>query len=396
MQAAAVQLRIEDWRTFSTDVTIAAATAGDGVLDVTWSDGRRSPFHFDWLRDTCPCAVCVHAQTREQVFEIVDAPAALAVRDVQVDRDGALRVEWRDGHRSAWSPGWLRAHAYDDASRAERQAAHAHHAWRGDDPDAIAVFAWRDVMHDDAALLAWLAALRRTGLTLVEGVPPERGRVDGIARRVGLIRESNFGVLFDVESKPRPDSNAYTSINLPPHTDLPTRELQPGVQFLHCLANDATGGDSIFIDGFALADALRAESPDDFAQLATTPFEFWNKSAASDYRCAAPVIGLNARGDVIEVRHANFLRGPLDAPAASMPAIYRAYRRFLALAREPRFRVQRRLRAGDMWAFDNRRVLHARTEFDPSTGRRHLQGCYVDRDELLSRWRVLSRTAAPA
>jgi gamma-butyrobetaine dioxygenase len=55
--------------------------------------------------------------------------------------------------------------------------------------------------------------------------------------------------------------------------------------------------------------------------------------------------------------------------------------------------VQRRLRAGDMWAFDNRRVMHARTEFDPSTGRRHLQGCYVDRDELLSRWRVLSRSA---
>ncbi|KVU52223.1 gamma-butyrobetaine dioxygenase [Burkholderia ubonensis] len=393
MQAA--PSRIEDWRTFSTDVTIAAATLGDGLVSVAWSDGRRSPFHFDWLRDTCSCPACVHAQTREQVFEIVDAPDALAVRGVQVGRDGALHVEWRDGHRSAWPPGWLRAHAYDDASRAERHAAQGRRVWTGDDPDAIAVFAWRDVMHGDAALRAWLGALQRTGLTLVEGVPPERGRVDEIARRVGLVRETNFGALFDVESKPRPDSNAYTSINLPPHTDLPTRELQPGVQFLHCLANDATGGDSIFIDGFALADALRDAYPDDFALLATTPFEFWNKSAASDYRCSAPVIGLNARREVIEVRHANFLRGPVDAPAASMPAIYRAYRRFLALAREPRLRVQRRLRAGDMWAFDNRRVLHARTEFDPSTGRRHLQGCYVDRDELLSRWRVLSRAATP-
>ena len=81
--------------------------------------------------------------------------------------------------------------------------------WAGDDATAIGVFAWRDVMEDDGALLAWLAALQRTGLTLVEGVPAERGRVDEIARRIGLIRESNFGVLFDVESKPRPDSNAY-------------------------------------------------------------------------------------------------------------------------------------------------------------------------------------------
>ncbi|MGY4728306.1 TauD/TfdA family dioxygenase [Burkholderia pyrrocinia] len=393
MQAA--QHRIEDWRTFSADAAnaaIAAVAIGDGAVDVEWSDTRRSPFHFDWLRDNCACSACVHAVTREQVFEIADAGEDLSALAVHVEADGALHVEWNDGHRSAWSPGWLRAHAYDDASRAERQAAHGRHVWAGDDATAIGVFAWRDVMQDDGALLAWLAALQRTGLTLVEGVPAERGRVDEIARRVGLIRESNFGVLFDVESKPRPDSNAYTSLNLPPHTDLPTRELQPGVQFLHCLANDATGGDSVFLDGFALADALRREHPADFEQLASTPFEFWNKSANSDYRCSAPVIGLDARGNVTEVRVANFLRGPLDAPAGSVAAVYRAYRRFLALAREPRFRVQRRLRAGDMWAFDNRRVLHARTEFDPSTGRRHLQGCYVDRDELLSRWRVLSRS----
>ena len=61
------------------------------------------------------------------------------------------------------------------------------------------------------------------------------------------------------------------------------------MQFLHCLANDATGGDSVFLDGFALADARR-EHPADFEQLAVTPFEFWNKSANSDYRCSAPVI----------------------------------------------------------------------------------------------------------
>jgi hypothetical protein len=50
-----------------------------------------------------------------------------------------------------------------------------------------------------------------------------------------------------------------------------------------------------------------------------------------------------------------------------------------------------RLEPGDAWVFDNRRMLHARTAFDPSTGRRHLQGCYVDRDELLSRIRILER-----
>jgi gamma-butyrobetaine dioxygenase len=74
-----------------------------------------------------------------------------------------------------------------------------------------------------------------------------------------------------------------------------------------------------------------------------------------------------------------------------MPALYHAYRRFIAMTREARFRVMTRLNPGEMWCFDNRRTLHARNAFDPATGARHFQGCYVDRDELLSRILVLQR-----
>lgn len=383
---------VEDWRAFATSATITGTTLSDDAVVVQWSDARRSPYHFVWLRDNCACNQCVHALTREQVFEIADMPDDLVAVEVSIDDAGAMQVQWSDGHRSAYAPGWLRAHAYDDASRAERHGGNTRRIWDASSGAALAVFDWHDVMHDGRALHAWLVALRDTGLTLVRGVPTEPGSVADIARRISFIRESNFGVLFDVKSKVVPDSNAYTSINLPPHTDLPTRELQPGLQFLHCLVNDAPGGDNVFVDGFALADALRTHWPDDFAMLTTVPFEFWNKSALSDYRCSAPVIALDGRGEVSEVRHANFLRGPIDAAAQAMPAVYRAYRRFIGLARDARFHVQRRLAAGEMWAFDNRRILHARTAFDPRGGARHLQGCYMDRDELLSRIRILERS----
>ncbi|MFO6465778.1 TauD/TfdA family dioxygenase [Jannaschia sp. KMU-145] len=39
--------------------------------------------------------------------------------------------------------------------------------------------------------------------------------------------------------------------------------------------------------------------------------------------------------------------------------------------------------------FDNRRILHGRAAFDPSTGARHLRGCYVDRGEFDARLRML-------
>lgn len=42
------------------------------------------------------------------------------------------------------------------------------------------------------------------------------------------------------------------------------------------------------------------------------------------------------------------------------------------------------LTAGDVVAFNNRRVLHGRTAFDQARVSRHLEGCYVDIDETLS------------
>ena len=178
-----------------------------------------------------------------------------------------------------------------------------------------------------------------------------------------------------------------SSLNLPPHTDLPTRELQPGVQFLHCLANDATGGDSVFLDGFALA-AARASGR--FRTACGDAVRVLEQER-EQRRCSAPVIA-DARGNVTEVRVANFLRGPLDAPAGSVAAVYRAYRRFLALARE------RALRAAP--AAGGR---HVGVRQPPRAACAHRvrsvyrapapAGCYIDRDELLSRWRVLSRSA---
>ncbi|VVO42038.1 gamma-butyrobetaine dioxygenase [Pseudomonas fluorescens] len=372
---------------------ISALTAAQTLADrvqVQWADGRSSPFHHQWLRDNCPCPICVYSVTREQVLEIADVAEDLAPLLTHIDDDGCLCIEWQDGHSSRFDPGWLRAHAYDDQSRAERRAGRAKsQLWNSE--LKLPVFEYQAVMDDPQALLQWLLALRDIGLTQVRGVPTEPGSLTQIAKRISFIRESNFGVLFNVQSKADADSNAYTAFNLPLHSDLPTRELQPGLQFLHCLVNEADGGESIFVDGFAIAEALRQEDPQAFRSLCDIPVEFRNKDRHSDYRCLAPIIALDALGQVSEIRMANFLRGPFDASAEQMPKLYHAYRRFIAMTREARFRLMTRLNPGEMWCFDNRRTLHARNAFDPTTGARHFQGCYIDRDELLSRILVLQR-----
>ena len=351
MQAVAT---VADWRTYPVTHAVADVTVEGDAARVRWTDGRSSAFHFVWLRDNCPCAHCVYPVTREQVFEVPDMPEDLLPRQVSLDARGGLQIAWEDGHASAFHVGWLRAHAYDAESRAERRRAVApRQLWGAERNQSLPCFDFQEVMQDDSALHAWLLAVRDVGLCLLRGCPTELGTVGRAAKRISFIRESNFGLLFDVASKPKPDSNAYTSFNLPPHTDLPTRELQPGLQFLHCLVNGAVGGDSLFVDGFAVASALREHHADDFAVLSGTPVEFRNKEPHTDYRCTAPIIQLDPFGTIVEVRCANFLRAPFDVPAEQMPVLYRAYRRFTQLAREPRFCVSRRLQPGDMWVFDN-------------------------------------------
>ncbi|HEC56223.1 MAG TPA: gamma-butyrobetaine dioxygenase [Gammaproteobacteria bacterium] len=381
---------IADYRVYPLISSLETVECLEDRVHVKWADQRLSPFHYLWLRDNCPCSECVYGVTREQVFEIADVPENLRPHSAEIDPEGLLLIDWEDGHRSRFEPGWLRAHAYDDASRQEQLERRGQkHYWHHDLD--LPVFDYQGVMEEPEILLQWLLALRDIGLTQVRNVPTDPESLIALAKRISFIRESNFGVLFNVKPKADADSNAYTPFNLPLHTDLPTRELQPGLQFLHCLINQASGGDSLFVDGFSVARALQEEDPAAFRHLCEIPVEFRNKDRNSDYRCLAPIIALDARGEIAEVRMANFLRGPFTTAPQLMPALYHAYRRFIELSREPRFQFRRRLNEGELWCFDNRRSLHARDAFDPTSGVRHLQGCYVDRDELLSRILVLER-----
>ena len=195
-------------------------------------------------------------------------------------------------------------------------------------------------------------------------------------------------------SKQEPNSNAYTALGLLCHTDLPNWERPPDYQLLHCLRNDADGGDSILVDGFRAAETLRLREPAAFRLLSQSPIEFRFQDSESDIRFRAPTIALDDNDEVSEIRFNFAVMDAIDAPTKRMGALCRALRAFAEVIRDPALECHYRLSPGELLIFDNRRVLHGRAAFDPTTGGRHLQGCYVDRDQLLSRIRVLERPAA--
>jgi len=74
-----------------------------------------------------------------------------------------------------------------------------------------------------------------------------------------------------------------------------------------------------------------------------------------------------------------------------MEGYYAAYRRFAEIIDDPAMAVSFRLNPGESFIVDNTRVLHSRTAFS-SGGSRWLQGCYADKDGLLSTLAALETT----
>ena len=82
----------------------------------------------------------------------------------------------------------------------------------------------------------------------------------------------------------------------------------------------------------------------------------------------------------------------LDAPAEVTEDWYAAYIQFGRILKRPELELVFRLEPGQCLVMQNDRTLHGRTAFDPNLGRRHLQGCYIDRDAMESRRTVLRRS----
>ncbi len=72
-----------------------------------------------------------------------------------------------------------------------------------------------------------------------------------------------------------------------------------------------------------------------------------------------------------------------------MEKVYKAHHRFGKLLHDDKFQIKFRLEPGDIFSFNNRRLLHGRTEYNPNSGHRHLQGYYMDRDEIIGRLKYL-------
>jgi gamma-butyrobetaine dioxygenase len=351
-------------------------------------DGQRIEIPPLWLRERSRLPSQLDLVSEQRLFDPHRLDSELSLLDARAD-EGSLWVRFSDGHDETFALQML-ADAVDPDDGCP--AAIAWTAALGTPP----AHDWRVVVHDDAALFAALHDFIRFGMIVVHDAPTDDQTVLAIAERFGYVRQTNFGRMFDVRSVPDSNDLAYRAIGLGPHTDNPYRVPVPGIQLLHCLVNETTGGLSTLVDAVAVTDELRRADPGALELLISTVVRFRFRDDDTDLVSNRPVVAVDHRGRVTGLHYSPRMDFAPLMPAAQTRAYQRARSRLAQLLNDPEFEIRFRLEPGEAMIFSNDRVLHGRTVFDPNEGLRHLQGCYIDHDAPISRYRVLARAAAAA
>ena len=260
------------------------------------------------------------------------------IDDCYFDKEtDSYHIEWSDGQISQFDNSWV-----------ETELA----KWHGDgndsrilwsnlteekvrDPSSNLSIKFEDTVTSDAGMSRALKALYQYGILLVTGTPTEDGG-SGVAALAaalggGSIKEGNpTSLLYNYRKQPEFEAislphgtdgplrtlygtvwstssagqksgasvadSAYGQDGLPLHTDMTYLADPPGLQIFTMDQPAEQGGESIYGDGFAIAERLRKTNPKAFATLSQT---------MRRYRCIDVTTGwhLEAHGPVISVRN---------------------------------------------------------------------------------------------
>ena len=360
------------------------------ALVLEWSNGERSEFPSLWLRDNCP--LDRDSGNGQRLIDITDLPSDPKICSASAGERSVL-VHWENETQPAsFDFAWLRDNSPGTRPLSTPPGVKT---WlEGSKLDAAKDFAWTtfsEFRGNSSSRFNWMGRLVQDGIAFLSGVPCAEHAVLEAAQYMGIVSETNYGRVFDVRFVPRPENLADSDRGLGLHTHNPYRDPVPGFQTLHFLIAAAEGGENLFADGFAIAEYLRDAEPVLFERLTGTPVTFAFRSKDAELCSEKPLIQLSHRGEVRGVHYNNRSIAPLLLASAEIPLFYIAYRRFAALLRDARFQLKIKLKDGDLVAFDNQRILHGRTGFCASRHARHLQGCYLTRDSVLSQVAVLGR-----
>lgn len=360
---------------------------GGSAIALRFADGETCRFHAVWLRDNAWDDRTRSPGNGQRLITLGDIPQAISIALASI-AGGQLRLTFEPETREiTYDLAWLEQHAYD------RPSARTAKGWTGPDVETwdaalgtgVPIADLSAMQQNPRALRDWLHGVRRYGFGKITGGPTTPGALFDVVSLFGYVRETNYGRHFEVRTEVNPSNLAYTGLGLQAHTDNPYRDPVPTVQVLYCLENSAQGGENMVVDGFRAAERLRDENPHGFDLLTRycARFEYAGSSGVC-LRARRPMIELAPDGELVAIRFNNRSAAAItEVPYEHMADYYAAYRKLGEIIDDPAMEVSFKLSPGESFLVDNTRVLHARKGYS-GAGSRWLQGCYADKDGLLS------------
>lgn len=365
-------------------------------VELVWKD-TKSIFHYSWLRDSCTGPKSIHSSTRQKLHSsghiINPTPKNICWKDNSLfiiwnknSLKGPGRGHNEEEHQSKYDLEWLLENDYSKPPKKLITPV----LWDAKiytekyKPIDYSVFA-----NTADGLNTALMRIRDYGLCFLRNVPiGNQKQVELVAKRIGIIKDTFYGMSWDVKSVPDSKNIAYTSLQLGLHMDLMYFESPPGLQFLHCLENTVTGGESFFLDVFKAVEILKVESPEHYEILQRVPVTFHYNNDGHHMHFQRPTIVENDLNDGVKVYYAPPFQGPLQVAPEMVDDFYKAFAHFESIIARPELIFKKLLKPNECVIFANQRVLHGRDSFDAGSGGRHLRGTYVGWDEFKDKLRV--------
>ncbi len=351
-------------------------------------DGSSLRYHSTWLRDNANDPQTRDKNNGQRLISILDIPVNTHIKSASLDKKGKnITLKFLPEKKQVkFSSSWLESHAYDKKQNNLKVWIDPNlKTWTKASFKRVPIINYKTAKSNKKLFIRWLKSLNYYGFAKMTRCEKKSGTVIKIAKLFGYVRETNYGKWFDVKSKTNAVNLAYTNLGLQAHTDNPYRDPVPTIQILHCLKSSTKGGDSKVVDGFSAALRLKKENKKYFNLLTKycSRFEFKGKKNVH-LKSRFPMIVLSPDKKLTAVHFNNrSIAAIRDVPFHDMLNYYKAYRKFSNIIDDPKMAVTFKLNPGDCFIVDNTRVLHARTPYS-GNGNRWLQGCYSDKDGLLS------------
>ena len=350
------------------------------------SDSVKQEIHPFWLRERVDEKEFLDKKSQQRLFDPTLLKSEINIEKVQIN-NGFLEVKFSDGVNSKLNLNKISS----EFSKEDTVIKSINKKKWNSQLQNIKNFKYKSKFFESKEMYDLLVSFYEYGFVIIKNVPTENNFIINFANSIGSVRRTNFGEYFDVNSKPKPNDLAYTSLHLSPHTDNPYRNPVPCIQILHCIMNEVSGGFSTLVDGYTVTEDLKKEYPEVYKILTEVKvrFKFIDKEVVlEDW---SELIKLDEESNFKQVRFSPRLDYVPILDKDKLDLYYKARKKLSDLYNSDKYRIEFKLMPKDLLMMDNYRLLHGRTSYDASEGSRFLQGCYIDYDSTEGKLRHLKR-----